>query len=190
MHTKPAVEDREQAIDEARVGGFPNCIGRRQFLLSGASAAVCTLLLPAIGGLAPREVQAIENGYPRKLIGKVSQLQEGVQVPFTYPDDTMSNFLVKLGTEAGRGIGTAKDIVAFNSLCTHMGGPLLGLYKHEHRAVGPCIFHLTTFDLTRFGIVIAGHASESLTQVMLEVEGDDIYATGFAGLVYGEHSNL
>jgi arsenite oxidase small subunit len=49
---------------------------------------------------------------------------------------------------------------------------------------------LTTFDLSRYGIVIAGHASESLTQVMLEVDGDDIYATGFAGLVYGKHANL
>ena len=166
---------------------LPCCMGRRQFLLTGAAATVCTLILPGVG---PSEVQALEMAYPRKRIGKVSQLQEGVQINFSYPDAATSNFLVKLGVEGGRGVGAGKDIVAFNSLCTHMGGPLTGLYQHEHKAAGPCPFHLTTFDLSRYGIVIAGHASESLTQVMLEVDGDDIYATGFAGLVYGKHANL
>jgi arsenite oxidase small subunit len=45
--------------------------------------------------------------------------------------------------------------------------------------------HLTTFDLTRHGMVISGHATESLPQIVLEVQGDDIYAVGVQGLVYG-----
>ena len=55
---------------------------------------------------------------------------------------------------------------------------------------GPCPTHLTTFDLTRHGIVIAGHATESLPQITLEVQGDDIYASGVLGLVFGRRDNL
>jgi arsenite oxidase small subunit len=49
---------------------------------------------------------------------------------------------------------------------------------------------MTTFDMTRHGMVVAGHATESLPQVVLEVRGDTIYATGILGLVYGKRNNL
>jgi arsenite oxidase small subunit len=39
-------------------------------------------------------------------------------------------------------------------------------------------------------MVVAGHATESLPQVVLEVEGGDIYAKGILGLVYGKRDNL
>ena len=47
----------------------------------------------------------------------------------------------------------------------------------------------TTFDLTRHGMVVAGHATDNLPQVVLELEGDDIYAQGVLGLIYGYSSN-
>ena len=97
---------------------------------------------------------------------------------------------MKLGVPAGGGVGPNDDIVAFNALCTHMGGPLMGTYKKEHKAIGPCPLHLTTFDLIKHGMVIAGHATESLPQVLLEVSGDEIYATGMLGLIYGRARNL
>jgi arsenite oxidase small subunit len=81
--------------------------------------------------------------------------------------------------------GQKKDIVAFNQQCTHMGGPLDGTYKPQHQVLGPCPLHLTTFDLTRHGMVASGHATESLPQIVLEIKGDDIYAVGVMGLVYG-----
>jgi arsenite oxidase small subunit len=62
---------------------------------------------------------------------------------------------------------------------------LQGTYKDAYQALGPCPLHLTTFDLTRHGMVISGHATESLPQIVLEVQGDDIYAVGVQGLVYG-----
>ncbi len=88
------------------------------------------------------------------------------------------------------GVGPKKDIVAFSSLCTHMGGLMVGAYRKEDKIAGPCPLHLTTFDLTRHGMVVAGHATESLPQVVLEVEGGDIYAKGILGLVYGKRDNL
>jgi arsenite oxidase small subunit len=98
--------------------------------------------------------------------------------------------LVKLGVPAGGGVGPQQDIVAFSTLCTHMGGPLAGQYRGQHKVLGPCPFHLTTFDLTKHGMVVSGQATESLPQIVLETRGDDIWATGVMGLIYGYHSNL
>ena len=80
--------------------------------------------------------------------------------------------------------------MAFSTLCTHMGGPLVGQYRGQYKVLGPCPFHLTTFDLTKHGMVVAGQATESLPQIALEVTGDQIWATGVRGLIYGYHSNL
>ena len=129
--------------------------------------------------------QALKAEYPRQKIGTLSALKTGVPVEFNFPYPDVRNILVKLGVPAGAGIGSDKDIVAFNQQCTHMGGPLDGTYKPQHQVLGPCPLHLTTFDLTRHGMVASGHATESLPQIMLEVQGDDIYAVGVMGLVYG-----
>lgn len=163
------------------------CMRRRHFLLAGGSL----VMLSSLPGFA-METQAIVKSFERKLIAKLSELKTDSPVDFTYPNDEpgFSHFLVKLGTPAGGGVGENKDIVAFNSFCTHMGGPLMGTYKAQHKAMGPCPLHLTTFDLTRHGMVIAGHATDTLPQIVLEVEGDNIYATGIVGLVYGHFNNL
>jgi arsenite oxidase small subunit len=39
-------------------------------------------------------------------------------------------------------------------------------------------------------MIIGGHATESLPQVLLELEGDNIYAVGMIGLIYGRYDNL
>lgn len=167
------------------------CLTRRAFLLSGGTAV--TVL--ALGGLS----QAFGQGaalqvarYPRKKIGRVSQLKVDQPVAFQYPwkDFYSTNMLVKLGVPAGGGAGPDRDVVAFSTLCTHMGGPLAGQYRGQYKVLGPCPFHLTTFDLTKHGMVAAGQATESLPQIVLETKGDEIWATGVMGLIYGYHANL
>lgn len=155
------------------------CMSRRQFLLSGGVAVT----LAALPGFA--QAAAIKAGYKRQKVGTLSALKVGEPVAFNYPFVDVRNILVRLGAPAGGGIGPDKDVVAFNQQCTHMGGPLDGTYKANHQALGPCPLHLTTFDLTRHGMVISGHATESLPQIVLELQGDDIYATGVMGLIYG-----
>ena len=59
----------------------------------------------------------------------------------------------------------------------------------DYKILGPCPLHLTTFDLRRHGMVVAGHATQSLPQLVLEVDGNDIYATGILGLIYGKCNN-
>jgi len=168
------------------------CMNRRAFLFRSGAAAVSTVVLPAIPGVQPEALAAEMARYPRRRIGRLSALKKDVPVLFNYPDNGMSSqsLLVKLGTPAGGGIGPEQDVVAFNSQCTHMGAPMGGNYQAGYQVLGPCAFHQTLFDLTRHGMVIAGHATESLPQVLLELKGDDIFAVGMIGLIYGRHDNL
>ncbi|ETW96771.1 MAG: arsenite oxidase small subunit [Candidatus Entotheonella factor] len=165
------------------------CLTRRRLLQGGIAA---TTVLLAIPGLKQKAVAAQLASYPRQKIGQLSQLRVDQPLIFSYPDAAPSalSMAIKLGERAGGGIGPQQDVVAFNSLCTHMGGPMIGSYQKQDKALGPCPFHQTTFDLTRHGMVISGHATESLPQVLLELEGDDIYAVGVLGLIFGRHDNL
>lgn len=167
-----------------------SCLSRREFLMGSGTAAV-TVLLASLPGFAHAKGALRVVGYPRKKVGQLSALKQDEPIEFQYPHEhpNCASFLVKLGQEASGGIGPAKDIVAFNSLCTHMGGSLAGLYKATYKAIGPCPVHLSLFDLGRHGMVVSGHATESLPQVVLEIEGDDIYATGVMGLIYGFADN-
>lgn len=165
------------------------CMSRRQMLLSGGALTTLVTLggIPGLSLAAP--LHALKAEYPKAKIGKLSALKKGVPLEFSYPYKDVRNVLVRLGVVAGGGVGADRDIVAFNQQCTHMGGPLNGTYKPEHQVLGPCPLHLTTFDLTRHGMVASGHATESLPQIVLELRGDDIYAVGVMGLVYG-YSNM
>lgn len=164
------------------------CMSRRQFLLAGG--AVVTLAAVPGGLTFAAPLQALKVDYPKTKIGSLSALKLGKPVEFSYPYPNVRNILVKLGAPAGAGVGKDSDVVAFNQQCTHMGGPLQGTYKDKHQALGPCPLHLTTFDLTRHGMVISGHGTESLPQIVLETQGDDIYAVGVLGLIWGYSANV
>lgn len=168
-------------------------LSRRQFLFS-AGAAVTLLSMPAWlrrGGM-PARLKAQIAEYPRQLIGRLSELTVGEPLPFNYPWEHpyAANFLLKLGQPAGGGVGPDNDVVAFNSICSHQGTPLVGKFNAEVGVAGPCPLHWTTFDLTRHGMVVSGHATIGLPQIVLETEGDDIYATAVLGLIYGYYNNL
>ncbi|MFQ5636856.1 MAG: arsenate reductase (azurin) small subunit [bacterium] len=172
--------------------GISGCINRRQFLFYSAGA-VSTLALSSIfGASAALASEAVFAQYPRKKIARLSDVRLDTPVEFLYPNDDATYaqcFLVKLGEKAGGGVGSDQDVVAFSSLCPHMGGLLNKSYNSDHKVAGPCPSHLTTYDLTRHGMVVAGHAVENLPQIVLEVQGGDIYATGVAGLIFGGAKN-
>lgn len=167
---------------------------RRKFLMTGSAAAVSvsTISLSLFPG---GTVQAEVVKYPRKHIARLSALKDDQPLEFNYPDNGANSaaMLVKMGgVKAGGGIGPQGDVVAFSYICTHQGGPLQNQYKvvDNHRILGQCPLHLSTFDLTRHGIVVSGQAYENLPQVLLELEGDEIYAVGIMGLLYGRNQNL
>lgn len=167
------------------------CLSRRALLLGGG-AMVSVVALGGVAGVSEAAAPnlAMVASYPKRHIGRLAALKVGQPVVFSYPYPNVSNLLVKLGVLAGGGVGPDGDVVAFNQTCTHMGGPLQGTYKPNHQVLGPCSLHLTTFDLTRHGMVASGHATESLPQIVLETDGDQIFAVGVMGLIYGYASNL
>ena len=164
---------------------------RRDFLMTGSGAVAATFLMScsALPGAEAQEVAGVR--YERKAIARISELATDTPLNFAYPFNDLysQNLLIKLGTRAVGGVGPAQDIVAFNTLCTHMGWPV-GKYNAEHKVLGACPLHLTTFDLRRGGMVAAGHATQNLPQIVLEVEGDELYAVGIIGLIFGKTNNL
>ncbi len=191
--TKSTVYKNEPSRKElAKQVGHKCLVSRRNFLIgSGATTATVMVVLNP-GTAEAKEVPAQVTTYPRKLIGKMSALKQDKPLDFNYPDEGAHSecMIVKLGVKAGGGIGKNQDIVAYNYACTHQGNSLSGSYKAETKSLGACALHLSTYDLTRHGILISGQAYQSLPQILLEVEGDKIYATGVFGLIFGRENNL
>ncbi len=172
-------------------------MSRRDFLIySGATAGTASVMSLTLfpGTAQAKKTQARVVGYPRQLLGKLSDLKNNKPIYFNYPDNgpNSQGILVKMGVPAGGGLGPKQDVVGFSLMCTHQGGPLNGQYKvvGEHRVLGQCPFHLSTFDMRRHGIIVSGQAYESLPQVLLELDGDEIYAVGIMGLLFGRTENL
>ncbi len=171
--------------------GHKCLVSRRNFLI--ASGVTTTVMVTINRGTAfAQEVPATITTFPRKFVAKLSDLKLDQPIDFTYPDEgaPADSMIVRMGTRAGGGIGPGEDVVAFNYACTHQGGSLFGSYKKDTKSLGACPLHLSTYDLTRHGILISGQAYQSLPQVLLELEGDDIYATGIFGLIFGRYDNL
>lgn len=157
----------------------PACQSRRDFLLCGGK-----LVLLAAATAVTEPVWAQRAEHAPFAVGRLSALKLGQPHYFDYPQAGDLNMLVKLGVKVGGGIGPLADVVAFSTRCTHLGGKLRGALQAQVQVLGPCPRHLTTFDLTRHGVVISGHATASLPQVVLELDGDEIRAIGMQGLVW------
>jgi len=165
---------------------------RRQFLTStgaslvvgGVAGSLLTRFLP--GGQA----QTLAT-YPKIQIAHLSDLQVGKPIAFDYPLKGQSSYLIQLGTPALDGIGPHGDIVAFSTICVHMGCALAGRYKNEQKVLGPCPCHLSTYDLALAGKPTIGVATENLPQIELTLDSEGmIVAEGVWGLIYGFESNL
>lgn len=166
------------------------CLQRRDVFRLAAGGLMAGALAAEAQAQATAPTTTDPDVYPEKVVGRLSQLQDGKPLAFTYPLENQPNQLFKLGTPALRGVGPVQDVVAFSALCTHMGGNLSGRYRHDLKALGPCPFHFSTFDLRKGGMPVHASATQNLPQVLLRVDGDDIVAYGMVGLVYGQRHNL
>ncbi|MFP4632902.1 MAG: arsenate reductase (azurin) small subunit [Halobacteriales archaeon] len=166
---------------------------RRRFLAGVAGATAAVGVGGCIDGDEPGDSPAGRlrdvDKYPRMHVASLDELDVGEVVEFDYPLDGQSNFLTKLGENAWKGEGPDGDVVAFSSLCTHMGCSVADQVEPENGVAGPCPCHYTTFDLEKAGMTVTGPATTDLPQVRLEVEDDSVYATGVDGLVYGYRAN-
>lgn len=194
MQSDPKIPDTGSPATRREKPHLPgSCLmSRRQFLLTSGAATATVMVMVNAGTPHAQQVPGVVATYPRKLITKLSKLKQDKPVDFAYPDGGAyaESMIVKLGAAAGGGIGPKRDVVAFNYYCTHQGGGLNGTYKADTKSLGACPLHLSTYDLTRHGILISGQAYQSLPQVLLELKGDDVFAVGVFGLIFGRYDNL
>lgn len=63
-------------------------------------------------------------------------------------------------------------VVAFSNACTHMGCDVIPTKKEADleggHLAGPCLCHMSTFDLSRGGMTVMGPATEALPQLRLK----------------------
>lgn len=127
--------------------------------------------------------------FPRVKVAQLSDLQVGQPITFNYPLDDEPNILVKLGVKAVGGIGADGDIVAFSSICQHLGciygfqsagsSPACNTSYKADRPVGYCCCHGSVYDFTNAANVISGPSPRPQPQVKLEIDNSgNIYAVG------------
>lgn len=167
-------------------------LSRRNFLkLSGSAAAGAGV---AITGISNAEAAATEAGrttlaYKPKLAAKLKELRVNTPVNFLFPDASSPCALIKMGNAVPGGVGPDNDIVAYSTLCTHMGCPVS--YDTTARTF-KCPCHYSMFDPEKSGQMVCGQATEDLPRIVLQhdTQNGEITAIGVEGLIYGRQANL
>lgn len=168
-------------------------INRRSFLKLGGTVvagAGLAVTAPAAGAApAAQNVGRATLPYPVKAIARVAQLTENVPFQFSYPDAESPCVMLKTGTAVPGGVGPQSDIVAYSTLCTHMGCPVV--YDGTSRSF-KCPCHFSIFDAEEGGQMVCGQATENLPQIVLrhDASKNQIIAIGVDGLIYGRQANL
>ncbi len=167
-------------------------ISRRDFLkISGGVAAGAGANMAGISTAEAKEVDAGRTTlpYPHKVVTRARGLRVNAPVSFTFPDAASPCTLIKMGHAVPGGVGPDKDIVAYSSLCTHMGCPVS--YDTTTRAFR-CPCHYSSFDAELSGQMICGQATEDLPQIVLQYDAktDAVTAVAVEGLIYGRQANV
>jgi len=158
-------------------------LARGRFLrLAGASGAAAA----AAGAAAPAEAAPAHGPATELPVAKLRDLHPGRPVTAAYPDPKSPIIVLKLGHPVDDGVGPERDIVAYSSFCTHLGCPVT--YKPERKLLA-CPCHFSSFDPAHGGLQVIGQASTNLPQIVLETRGENVYAVGIRGLIWGRQSN-
>jgi arsenite oxidase small subunit len=177
----------ESRPDQPQDGGDGG-LTRRGVLIGGgvavAGGAAAAIIIATSDDDGDGEVA---EGYPRQRIAATGELRRGKPVSFAYPGEGQASVLLDLGEEVPGGVGDNGSIVAFSILCQHMGCPVA--YRPEEKDF-LCACHQSRYDPAREGVVIQGVAQRPLPRIALEIDGEDIFAVGIDGLIYGYRNNL
>jgi len=127
--------------------------------------------------------------YKAKVVAHANNLKDNVPVNFSFPDASSPCALIKTGTAVSGGVGPDGDIVAYSTLCTHMGCPVS--YDGQARTF-KCPCHYSMFDPEKGGQMVCGQATEDLPRIVLQYDAktDTITAVGVEGLIYGRQANI
>lgn len=167
-----------------------NVVSRREFLkFTGGVAAGAAAVPGTAEAAAAADVGRVTLPYPTKAIGKAGSMGANAATNFTYPDASSPCVVVKMGTPVMGGVGPNGDIVAYSTMCTHMGCPVA--YDTNQR-VFKCPCHFSTFDAEKGGQLVCGQATENLPRIVLQYSSanDTVTAVAVEGLLYGRQSNI
>ena len=168
-------------------------ISRRTFLKisgAGAAAGASGFHLPSAEAATPSvDTSRTVLPYPSRTVGVAARMPVNQVVAFSYPDAASPCAAIKMGTAVPGGVGPDKDIVAFSTLCTHMGCPVA--YDAGTKSF-KCPCHFSMFDAEKAGQMICGQATENLPRVQLSYDAKtgSIMAVGIEGLIYGRQANI
>lgn len=169
-----------------------NPLSRRDFLrISGGVAAGAGA---AIAGVTNAEAAPSDSGrstlpYKPKVLARAKNLAVNTVQVFNFPDASSPCAMIKMGVAVPGGVGPQADIVAYSTLCSHMGCPVA--YDQQQR-IFKCPCHFSTFDAEMAGQMVCGQATENLPQIVLQYNAKDDTVTAVAvnGLIYGRQSNI
>ncbi len=168
-------------------------ISRRDFLKNSGAAAAIPLMGSSGHVMAKENSQRLDTGmtlnYPQTTVSNSSQLPVNKAISFNYPDDSSPCAMIRMSHAVPSGVGPDKDIVAYSTLCNHMGCPLN--YDTTMRTF-KCSCHFSTFDSEKAGQMITGQATEDLPRILLSYDktSGDIKAIGVDGLIFGRQANM
>lgn len=166
-------------------------VSRRSFfkistgVVAGVGATVAGVGSAQAG--PPAEAGRVTLTYPLRAVGKAGGMKAQTPVMFNYPDAASPCAAVKLGKSVQGGVGPDKDIVAYSTMCTHMGCPVV----YDGNGTFKCGCHFSQFDAEKSGQMICGQATEDLPRIQLRYneKDDSITAIGVDGLIYGRQAN-
>jgi nitrite reductase/ring-hydroxylating ferredoxin subunit len=142
-------------------------IERRDFVkfltLTSLAFAVGQLWIAGKSWLRSRELPP-----GAKRIASTADLAVGASLVFDYPAPHDSCILVRL---------SGSEYVAFSQKCTHLSCAVI---PRPDQGVFHCPCHEGSFEL-RTGRVIAGPPPRPLPRIRLQIDEDDIFATGIEG---------
>ena len=145
-------------------------------------------------------IKVVIPPWPKVSVATASSLVVNTPVPFDYPLVGTPNLLVKLGQGVPNGVGPDGDIVAFRTVCQHLGCIVLfdqagrtggEMPDFTNKPVAYCPCHAGVYDLSVNAKVLAGPPPNALPFVVLEYDDatGDIYATGMTPpVIFGKAS--
>lgn len=166
-------------------------ISRRTFLKTGGgvAAGVSAGVIPIHAHAAAHEQGRATLAYPRKIVGLAKSMPLNTAVAFSFPDESSPCAMIKMGKPVPGGVGPDQDIVAYSTMCPHMGCPVS--YDQSTRTFR-CPCHYSTFDAEMTGQMVCGQATENLPKIVLEynAKDDSVTAVAVDGLIYGRQANV